>query len=811
MRNFIILCISVLSIHLHTTAQQYRPMNSVQIYEQMKQLQHLTTVMYLAAHPDDENTRLLSYLTHERNYNTIYLSLTRGDGGQNLLGTHLGTGLGLIRNYELIAARQLDGAKQAFTSFVDFGFSKTPEETFKFWDKKALIDEVKTAIKMYRPDVIICRFPTDGRGGHGQHTASAIVALEAFQALEKEDYEHRPQRILFNAFKFGDRNTTHEDQFKLATNQYNPLIGESYGEMAGRSRSIHRSQGAGTPQSIGVQYEYFELMAGEPIQKDLIDKDLTWNRVRAPHIDTLLSNIIAQYDFTNPQTSIQQMIILRDEVAIIKDSYWRNTKLKDIDNIISSMIGFMAEVTTNVPAVVKGDTISLQINIIARNADVIISNIQIPGMPENTLSFPIILKNDTTFSWKGNYQIPTDMPVSEPYWLAQAPINHQYQYSKAYFSLPEQTPILSATIEWTIEGHTFNIQVPISYKYLHQVKGDVVQALRIEPELLIKANTDQYYYDLNDKNIQVPVLITNNTNWTSATLEVNIDKQTIISKNIPLPSPHKDSIYLIDIPIAKLQNIERNTLKFRLQAHNASYDRYQHKINYDHLPELVFYEQASMDIIAKVWEPISFKVGYIQGAGDKVMSSLKAMGLHVELIPDAMLNNVAYLNQYGAIIIGVRAYNTNEQLGRSKDALLQYMEQGGNLITQYNTHQPLVDKEFAPYPFKISRDRVTDETAEVSILAAKDPLLSQPNKILSRDFENWVQEFGLYFPADLDSRYKTLLSMNDPGESPLMNAIIYAPYGKGNYIYTGLSFFRQLPAGNVGAIKLFLNMLALGK
>lgn len=811
MRNISVVFLFSLLISFSSWAQQVRPLNNNQIFERLQQLNRLGTVLYLAAHPDDENTRLLSYWVHEQHLRTIYLSLTRGDGGQNLIGEELGVELGLIRNYELIAARKIDGAEQAFTSVIDFGYTKNPEETFRFWDKEKLVAEVKAIIKQYRPDIIVCRFPTTGEGGHGQHTASAIVAQEAYDQLKAENYPFLPERVLFNAFKFGDRNTIKPTQFKIPTNQYNFLLGESYGEMAGRSRSIHRSQGAGTPQQIGISDEYFDLITGTPIKNHLIEKDISWNRIHAASIGKAIAQVIANYDFQNPAKSLPALIDIRKAIEKLpaSDSFWKQNKLKEIDPIILSCAGVMAELFTNKPEVIHADSFSAKFRIIARADNVKLKSVQLPWTIVGYSFINKILPIDTTF--EEDYMIFTtkDQTITEPYWLALPYSEYRYQ-NPNHFHFPETPNTFTAQVCLSIAGEDIVFDLPISYKYLSPTHGDVVQPMCVIPDIFVRPQQHLVFVPKEGKiNLQFWIKSNIGSNNKTVFTIKNNQNELVYSSSLSLPERGKDSLYTFQI---NAHNLNQNTAEWTAAVtliNGKKFDREQRKIKYEHLPELVYYKTAKVKVVKADWQPSKRKIGYISGAGDQVFEKLKDMGLNIALLNPEQLSQPDVLSGFDVLITGVRAFNTNEALAKNKDLIFDFIKNGGNFIVQYNTSSHLLIQDLGPYSFKLGRARVTDENAKVTITNASDPLLNLPNKITSEDFENWVQERGLYFAQDLAPEYKTMLEMNDPNEAALNQALFYAPYGKGNYIYTSLSFFRQIPAGNKGAIKLLLNMIEL--
>lgn len=784
--------------------QRILPQNAYNIHRQLKQLNNLTTVLYLAAHPDDENTRLLSYLVHERNFRTYYLSLTRGEGGQNLIGQELGLDLGLIRNYELLAARDIDGAKQLFTSTIDFGFSKTPEETFSFWNKEKIILETIDIIQHIRPDVIICRFPTTGEGGHGQHTASAIIALESFNRIIKNPNYFQPERLLFNAFRFGDRNTIKDSHFPLLTQQYNPGLGQTYGQLAGISRSIHRSQGAGTPQSIGVQYEYFELMAGNPIENDIIDRNISWERVNASHIGHQINQIIASFDFTKPELSIPALEEVKKLIEKdVKDTYWKKVKLEEIDAIILSCAGLYIEALSNRPEATYNQTINIKFN-----AHSVIPNTNIIDVKWNGHSVfnSISLEKDVKSENDLKIILPNNLPITQPFWREKSASSAHYAYDSKY-SLDNKIinfPTLECTVK--INNQTYILQVPIAYKYLHPTRGDVTEYFRITPPMVINPTQEILFIKSNTNNI-IECKLKAYEAYNAFTIQIRNDKNEIIQTELlNAITPFKDTLCQI---ILKHPEKAGNKITLHILNGKDVYSLSQKYIKYDHLPELVTYNEASIKIVQPEWTLPNQHIAYIHGAGDKIPETLKNIGLNVDILPSESLNKLDILKNYQTIILGIRAYNTIENIEMYMDVLMRYVNDGGRLIVQYNTNNNLFTKKLGPYPFQLSRDRVTEEDAPIKILNANDPILNHPHKITSKDFEHWVQERGLYFPNNLSSEYTTVFEMNDKNEAPLNASLIYAKYGKGVFIYTGISFFRQIPAGVPGAIKLFLNCIEL--
>jgi LmbE family N-acetylglucosaminyl deacetylase len=816
MKKIFSLLVALYSFVFNVEAQQIRPLSSTAIYQKLEQLNTLGTVMYVAAHPDDENTRLISYLVHHDHVRTVYLSLTRGDGGQNILGSEQGKVLGLIRTNELVAARAIDGAEQAFASVMDFGFTKSPEETFKFWNRQALVDAVIQAYQKYKPDVVICRFPTTGEGGHGQHTVSAIVAEEAYVQLQEAKKKNPnlwlPKRLLFNAFKFGDRSTINEQQqSKIPINQYNTLLGEGYGEMAGRSRSVHKSQGAGTPQTVGVAMEYFKHLQGDSMSSTLYDGvNTSWARIGQERIGKEIQQILQHFNFNNPSTHLPALANVKKQILRVEDTFWRTQKLLEIDEIMRSCSGVMIEALSPQVTYTAGATLPIQLQIVARSSYAA----QLKGIKvqSNYLSgvvdtiFPILLPNDTVVKISIKAELNALTPLTQPYWMIQPNTVGAFQYDVPYGGVPNTPNEIYVTVSLNIQGADLNIAVPVSFKHLDPVQGDVIQPIRVVPDVSITPL--QSLYVTQGKQGKVGVRLKAFTMVKNATVQVlSGDKivQEIANINI---KEGKDTLIWCAIQDTLLQG---EVLKFKVTHAQRVFDKNWHLITYNHLPDLQYFTDAEVKVLPKQWSVTAKKIGYIEGAGDHVASVLSELGLQVEYITEAMINDAALLHHYDAIVLGVRTLNTQAQMNTWMPLLLKYVADGGNLIVQYNTNQNLVTQQYGPYPFTISRDRVTEEDAVVTFTNPNAALLQYPNRITQHDFDNWVQERGVYYPTAYENNYKTLLSMHDVNEKPLESGILYCNYGKGTYIYTSLVFFRQLPAANLGAIRLFMNLLSAGK
>lgn len=814
-------------------AQQVRPSKSSDIYRELKTLKHLPKVLYLAAHPDDENTGLLSWLINDQNVETGYLSLTRGDGGQNLLGTEQGAALGLIRTHELLEARKLDGAQQFFTRAIDFGFSKNTTDTFKQWDENSIIADVVWVIRKFRPDVIICRFPPTAAAGHGQHAASAVVAEKAFKlAGDKTAFPDQlkyvnawqPKRVLWNTFRFGGVNTTAENQLKVTVGQYDAQLGMGYGELAGLSRSLHKSQGAGTQSVAGIRTEYFAHVAGAPAKATLFDGVVkTWTSEGNADIDLALDKIISAFNFNNPDLSLPALLALRKKVMALKDTEVKKDKIKSLDRIILSCAGFMGEVVTNQAEAVAGDDYNFRLNLISRAVNpVILENVQWLSQSEN---FNRELSKDSLITIEHTIQIPADAALTEPYWLAKPPAN------TGTFSVPNDTLIglpeaespLNVLLGLKIGSEKFQVKLPLSFKKLDPVRGDVVEALRIVPALELKFTQPLYVVKENeDLHLNLNVKVNSSKQFSKGVLNLMHNGEKIGNTDVN-SFTGKDSTIDFVIPKTKLASIHSSRLQLDANyvAAGVAYNKKQVLIQYPHLPSLQYFSPATVTVMKGDIQAKVKKVGYIEGAGDFVPDFLRIAGIQVDVLkdedfygntePSGGSNTQNKLSQYDAIILGVRANNTEKKLGRWMPFLWSYAKAGGNLVMQYNTNQDTTVAQLGMYNFSIANKRVTEENAEVKFLNPNHKLLNFPNKITADDFKGWVQERGAYFPSQWDGAYEPLFEMHDTGEEPLQGSTLYAKYGKGNFIYTPLAFFRQLPAGNVGAARLFLNFLSAQK
>ncbi len=802
---------------LITHAQAPKSYTSSEILLQLKKLNVLGSVLYIAAHPDDENTRLLAYLANEKLYRTGYLSLTRGDGGQNLIGDEQGVDLGLIRTQELLAARRIDGAEQFFSRAFDFGFSKSPEEAMKFWGHDKILSDVVWVIRKFRPDVIITRFPTTGEGGHGHHTASAILAGEAFDAaadptkfpeqLKQGVTVWQAKRILWNTFNFGGTNTQNEGQFKMECGDYNPILGKSYGEIAAASRSQHKSQGFGVPAQRGSVIEYLKTIKGTAPVNDLFDEvDVTWKRAGESSVANSVNKIAEKFDVSHPEKSLPALVDLYKKLETLQDDYWKEQKLNAVKDLIQNCSGLFMDATTTTQYAIPND--SIKINLVVNNrsgANILSADAHIGN---EYIIFEQLKKNTNSVQSYTMFLRPSTK-LTQPYWL-------QNPMDKGSFNVTDQQLIgkaendpFSVDFSMMIEGKEFKFTKPIRYKYTDPVKGELYQPVNIIPAFSVrsipKLGVNNKLHDWEVKSFKDKNTFRSYVKTLKSGTIVGYNNDTILAKGQIVKLFDKPNISEAPLNNNKQDLTYHDTL---FQENGNPYLRL-HQIDYDHIPSIVYTQPEVFTSKEFELKTEGNFVGYIPGAGDKVPEALLAMGYKVVTLKEGDIK-ASNLKQFDAIVTGVRAYNTNEWMNNVYDELMDYVKEGGVLLVQYNTSNQIgpVRAKISPYPFNISRNRITDEEAKVNFLIPDHPALNHPNKITDKDFDGWIQERSIYHAEKLDTAYKAILSMKDPGENEQNGSLIIANYGKGRFVYTGLVFFRELPAGVPGAYRLFANLIA---
>lgn len=827
----VFLIITGLIFSIFSYGQSPETYTSSEIFQQIKKLNVLASVLYVAAHPDDENNALLPFFAKEELYRTAYLSLTRGDGGQNLIGDEQGIELGLIRTEELLAARKVDGAEQYFSRAYEFGFSKSAEEALRIWNKEKILSDVVWVIRKFQPDVIIKRFPPDKRAGHGHHAASSILAQEAFAAAadpkmfpEQLKYGVKPwqaKRILWNTYNFGGNNTTSEDQLKIDIGGYNPLIGKSYGELGGEARTMHKSQGEGRPRRRGESFEYFLTTGGDaPKNNNLMDGVITdWERIPGGGpVKEMVDSITKNYDIAQPYLSVPALVQLFKTIKALPEGNWRDKKLDEVQQIIVECSALFVEATSSQSQVVQGGSLAINFNLIKReNIDALLKKVSI-GNFDSAFTTPLVTNQN--FNLNKIIPVADDEKISQPYWLV-------YPLQGGNFEVRDQTligkawndPSFEATFVVSIDGEDFMIKRPVQYRYIDPVKGDTYQPVPVLPKIELRYAKDNYL-SINNKPVTTYNLVKFNSSgegWTIhaplSSMDIHLEQRFSNKWIMKSDSSYDPQIFKNTfVPKAKDVNLSEEIFA-SVKKGNEVFDHYTKVISYNHIPTITYFPRATANLVELDIKIVGKKIGYFVGAGDKVPEALLAMGYEVSTLTAADITDDK-LRQYDAIITGIRAYNLFEYLSDKNEVLMRYVKNGGNMIVQYLKSNQVGEKNITvgPYPFKVSSgSRVTEEDAKVDFLLKDSPALNYPNKITQHDFDGWIQERSTYQAVTLDPKYETPLSMHDTGEEPANGSLAIAKYGKGNFVYAGLVFFRELPAGVPGAYRLMANLIALPK
>ncbi|GAA0894053.1 PIG-L family deacetylase [Fulvivirga kasyanovii] len=803
-------------------AQKPEKPNAAEILLKLKKLNFLGNALYVAAHPDDENTRLISYLSNERLANTAYLSLTRGDGGQNLVGAEIREALGVIRTQELLSARRIDGGQQYFSRANDFGYSKSADETQEIWNRDEVLSDVVWVYRNFRPDVIITRFPPDERAGHGHHTTSAIMAEEAIDlAADKSKYPEqlqyvntwKPKRLYMNTGRWWspEINADTPGVLTIDVGGYNPLLGKSYTEIAALSRSQHKSQGFGSSGSRGEQLEFLEYVAGEKAEKDIFEGiDTSWKRVKGGEkIGNIVEKTIAAYDPTRPAAIMPQLLEARSEISKLKDPYWKALKLGQVDELIKSVMGLYLEVVADDYSVTPGDKITLTVEAINRSVfSARLKQVKYNALADTVANLELAENKDITF--KTTLDIPDDREYSKPYWLREEGTLGMYKVDDLHLiGTPENDPAIPVKFILEIGGQEILYTVPVVYKWNDPVKGEQYRPFVITPPVFANIAEPVYIFSKTASK-EVEVTLKAGKAGVSGNVKLQVPEGWEVSpaeQNYELTAKGEEKKFYFRLTPPDKQST--GAIKAVMQMNGKTYSNSLITVDYEHIPTQLLMPEAEAKVVKINIEKHGELVGYIQGAGDAIPAALREIGYEVwEMKEDEITPE--NLDKLDAVILGVRALNTNERINFYMNDLLDYVNKGGTLIVQYNTNFRLKTDHFAPYPLELSRDRVADENAEVKILEPRHPAMSTPNKITEKDFEDWVQERGLYFPDQWDKNYTALLSSHDKGEKDKNGGLLVAKYGKGYYIYTGYSWFRELPAGVPGAYRIFVNLVSLG-
>ncbi|RED48230.1 PIG-L family deacetylase [Seonamhaeicola aphaedonensis] len=829
MRKHLLIVGFLILAPISINAQKPTTPSASYIYESIQKLNFLGSVMYVAAHPDDENTRLISYISNQLKARTAYLSLTRGDGGQNLIGPELRELLGVIRTQELLAARRIDGGEQLFTRANDFGYSKNPEETLSIWNKEQVLSDVVLAIRKFKPDVIINRFDHRTPGStHGHHTSSAMLSYEAFDLAGDKDFnsdlikhasEWQPKRLFFNTSwwfygsqeNFENADKTNMINFDIGT--YYPLKGMSNNEVAALASSQHLCQGFGRLAQRGSQQEYIELIKGEPLNGNDIFAgiDTSWNRIKGGKaIGDILYTIENNFNFKNPSTHIPQLIEAYKLLQNIDNKHWKTQKTKEFKAIIEMCAGLYLEASAETYSSSLNQNININIEALNRsNQNIVLESIML--WDGNTVNKNITLKNNQKQTFKTEYYISTEEDYTSPYWLNKKGSLGMYEVeSKSLIGKPETPRSVNINFNLIINDFPLTITKNVTHRYSKPDKGELYRPFEITPEASAKISQKVIIFE-NDKPHDISIIVKAGKDNLEGYVEISHPNDwNVYPKNQKVFIKHKGEEQSLTFTIFPPKYQSEGFISPIVHIGDKAYSKELIEIKYDHIPFQTVILPSESKVVRLDIKKRGENIAYIQGAGDMVPESLEQLGYNVRILT---LNEIddQTLSKFDALVVGIRAYNTLDNIDFKQQQLFNFVADGGNMIVQYNTSYRLKTEQIAPYKLSLSRDRVTNENAEVRFLNPNHEVLNFPNKITQKDFEGWKQERGLYFANNWGDEFTPILSMNDKGESPKEGSLLVTKHGKGYYIYTGLSFFREFPEGVSGAYRLFANMLSLGK
>ena len=804
-----------------------RPLTgSAKIQLSLERLQTVGNVLMIAAHPDDENTALLAYFARGRHLRTAYLSLTRGEGGQNLIGSEQGELMGVIRTQELLAARRVDGAEQFFSRAIDFGFSKTAAETLAKWDREKVLGDVVYHIRSFQPDVIVLRFSGTPRDGHGQHQASSLLGREAFAAAADParfpDQKLKPwkaKRLLLNVAAFTPQMQAEAekmpDKISLDLGVYDPITGLSFGEVAAISRSQHRSQAMGAREDRGAQKNYFINLAGEPATGDLLAGiDTTWARVPGgAETAKLLAAALAAFNPRQPHAIVPTLLAARRAMAPLPHPAVP-AQLRTLDETIADCLGLFVDASADKYYAVPGAPLNVRLLAINRSPVAVSWNSATILAPQ-TINKPLLAGNNEVVA--ATVQVPASQPFTRQYWLARPRLETMYSIAdQTVLADAEQPAALAARFQLTVAGESLELTRPVWHRYTDRIYGELTRPLVFTPPATVSLSEKSYLFATaqpREVSLQITAM------------------QPRANGIARLRVPAGWSVQPAAQPFSLADAAEQTTVKFQVtpparestasleaavEVDGREFSLSMGSVEYPHIPPQAVFSEAKAKAVRVDVQTLSRKVGYVMGAGDEVPQALRQLGCEVTLLSAGDLAT-GNLQQFDAIVTGVRAFNTRADLRANIQRVYDFAAAGGTVLVQYNVVEggfwggnPKILEKAGPYPFTTANERVTVEEAPVEFLATH-PLLQKPNRITNKDFEGWVQERGLYFASRFDERYTSLFTMNDPGEKPLQGGTLYAPIGKGAYVFSPLSWFRQLPNGVPGAFRIFANLLSAGK
>lgn len=804
-----------------------------------------TRVLMIGAHPDDEDTFLIAWLSRGRHVQTAYLSLTRGDGGQNLLGNELGEALGVIRTEELVAARRIDGADQYFTRAYDFGFSKDTTDTYAHWPREVILGDVVRVVRAFRPHVIVAVFSGTPRDGHGQHQVSGLLARAAYDvSADTVRFPVPEYGSAWTVSKFyrSARGNVETGTLRVDVGEYAPLLGQSYAEIAGRSLSQHKSQGFGVPQRKGpvmnhVRREATRVNAATPAtsERSLFDgMDTTWSRIRGvagadtASVDALPAAFAAIRMAFDPFAPQKLVAPLSRALSLVQPLvppgrtgptdpdfqttlFFAEARLSEALRMASgvaieanSLELFPVDSVTPVYVSVYNrgsDTVTLLDRRMSHAGDVS------RGVSQDSRIIPPggVLRDTLTM------QVDS---VTQPWWLTRG--RDRGTFGQRGSAIPDNRRLSGPHVNHSLRvrgSPVIDVLTPVTFRSIDQVRGEVEHPSAAAPAVLLSVEERAQYARANvalDREIVVRVRSVD-SHARDVRLELSLPPGLVAdssSRSLRL-EPRGDRTVRYRVR----GRLRPGTHRVFVAAHSAGevFRFGDQLIEYDHIRRQRMYRLADITLSAvDVRVPANLRVAYIPGVGDNVASALAQLGIPVTVIAADDVSR-APLSGFTTLVVGPRAYDARPELAAEASRILEFARRGGTVVVQYGQYE-MTQPGILPFPITIARphDRVTHEDAPVTLLEPPSRLLTTPNRIAVADFDGWVQERSLYMPRTFHERYRPALALSDPGETPNRGAVLVAPVGSGVYIYTTLAFFRQLPAGVPGAARLFVNLLSAG-
>lgn len=799
------------------------PTPAGELAQRIDRLSSPVRVLYVAAHPDDENTQMLTWLARGEKVRAAYLSLTRGDGGQNLIGAEQRPLLGVIRTHELLAARDLDGAEQWFTRLRDFGYSKSAEETLARWGEETALGEVVRVFRSFRPHVVITRFPETG-STHGHHLASARLARRATEAAKDPDAFPEQlgegglspwavDRLFYNFPEFWARRRGWEPPpgrlFRVDVGGYDPWRGESFGEISGRSRSMHKSQGFGATARHGPFMETLVLLEGEvPKGDDPFAGLPAWSDLEGGSALTEAVDAAGEALRGSAPAKALPYLARAHAAAERLPQPARSDVRAELEQLLVAGAGLFLEARSEVAEVAPGGEVKVELRALVRNPDsqVVLRKVTTQGA---AITPREVLRHHTPWTEEITSGVASDAEPSRPHWLRVEPTPFLYPVDERGLALRPALPgPVRVAFELGIAGVGLTVEREVRHHWRDPVLGERTQPVEVAPPLSVTPSETVLLAPNGEGRLGLTIRA-GEAAWRGLVAlvgPVRAQPETVAVDLEPGASSQ------VELQIAGDETAEVS-VEILAEGESARAEAWTRTVvDHDHIPVVTVRRPATFRFVPVELERPRRVVGYVGGSGDRVADILGRLGLDVRPLDAAALAHGDF-SELDVILTGIRAYNVNEALVAAQDRILQWVKSGGSLVVQYNTRNwsSALEVSIGPYPIEFGRGRVTDETAEVEILAPEHPVLTGPNRIRPEDFSGWVQERGLYFAESWDERYAPLFSMRDPGEEEAQRgSTLVARYGEGTFVFSGLSFFRQLPAGNPGASRLLVNLLSFG-